>query len=494
MTKIKYLVFISIILPIILLTSCLPSEQFHVDDVPPISVAVSNNITGMVDVQQEVIADPNNSSTANITAGATFTGTGTSTLGVIGIQVSLKTDQNCTVYIDQSPDNINWDITATYMYISSKGGYGWTIQALNSYYRVRVTNNGSVATTYLRLQSVLCPVANPLPFSTSSDDRLKTQTTFIDDYGFNAEFTPINEVRTIEPIKLVGATFIGATVDPNFWQTNLTGSGNVTQSAGNMLITTGTTVNSTSSVSSVRRARYVTGSSMRYRAILLQQAGTANNVRRWGVADYLPVFAVTDGAYFKLNGTTFGVAYMAGSMETDITSGSFNGVFGSTYTLDTNYHVYEIYWTNSKVYYVIDGQLLHTVTCTNFSWTSTPTLYIWADNRNSNGSTTAVTETIKVMSIYRLGSLQTSPIYKHITTATTTVCKYGAGTLHSIIVNNPVNNTITVYDNTTGAGTVIAIIASLSNTQPFQLDYNLEFSTGLTVVTGGNFDLTCVYE
>ena len=55
-------------------------------------------------VEQNVVEDTNNSSTSNLASAATFTGTATSTLGVVGLQWSLKTDQNCTVYIEESPD------------------------------------------------------------------------------------------------------------------------------------------------------------------------------------------------------------------------------------------------------------------------------------------------------------------------------------------------------------------------------------------------------
>ena len=68
------------------------------------------NPTGSLNIQQDVIAVPENSSEANLAVGATFTGEGVSTLGVVGLQTSLKTDQNCTVYVDQSPDGTSWDI------------------------------------------------------------------------------------------------------------------------------------------------------------------------------------------------------------------------------------------------------------------------------------------------------------------------------------------------------------------------------------------------
>ncbi len=49
-------------------------------------------------IVQNVVADTNNSSTTNLGSGNsyTFSGTASSTLGVVGIQVPLFTDKNCT--------------------------------------------------------------------------------------------------------------------------------------------------------------------------------------------------------------------------------------------------------------------------------------------------------------------------------------------------------------------------------------------------------------
>lgn len=114
-------------------------------------------------INQDVRASTLNSSTANLNASATFTGTGETTLGVAALQITLKTDQNCTIYCDQSPDNSNWDVVDQFNYVA---GSGWrrTIQAVNSYVRVRVTNISVSATTYLRLQLCLCPIAQIEPY------------------------------------------------------------------------------------------------------------------------------------------------------------------------------------------------------------------------------------------------------------------------------------------------------------------------------------------
>ena len=129
-------------------------------------------------VTQNVITDSDNSNdnVSQIAAGATWNsaGSGTSTLGVVGIQVSVKTDQNLEIYVDQSPDGINWDITDTLYYWHSLGGNGWTIQAVNAYVRVRAKNVGLSATTYIRLWTVLCPIVEAVPRTLDEDGNFQT--------------------------------------------------------------------------------------------------------------------------------------------------------------------------------------------------------------------------------------------------------------------------------------------------------------------------------
>jgi hypothetical protein len=83
-----------------------------------------------------------------------------------------------------------------------------------------------------------------------------------------------------------------------------------------------------------------------------------------------------------------------------------------------------------------------------------------------------------------------------ITTATTTLVKSGAGLLHGITVNSlgTVASTIEVYDALTATGTPLAIIDSL--TLSGQFVYDLNFTTGLTLVTTGTVapNLTVAYR
>lgn len=84
----------------------------------------------------------------------------------------------------------------------------------------------------------------------------------------------------------------------------------------------------------------------------------------------------------------------------------------------------------------------------------------------------------------------------HIASAlATTTMKSGQGILHTITINTKgtAANTLTVFDNTAGSGTVIAIIDTTSNVQTLILD--VAFSTGLTVVSavGTGADLTIAW-
>ncbi len=85
--------------------------------------------------------------------------------------------------------------------------------------------------------------------------------------------------------------------------------------------------------------------------------------------------------------------------------------------------------------------------------------------------------------------------FVHITGNGTTVAKTGAGTLHSLLINvsGLLSTRATLYDNTSGSGTVIAVVDTTKASSLFM--YNIAFTTGLTIVTsGGAVDLTVTYR
>jgi hypothetical protein len=518
---------------------------------------------GLIGVTQNVTASVVNSSITNLTSGGnsrTFTGTGESTLNVSGIQVSLFADQNCLIKVQQSSNGTDWDISDQFNYTAS-ANFGNTVQAISSYFRVVVTS--LVDTTVFRLQSCLCPIVEALPRSLDANGNLKIASQ-VDSYGFVSSNTPIGESRSITPVRLIGADFEGYFIDPNFWTAATAGGSGaaVTQAGGSVTLTSGTAA-STTTLYSVRRAKYTSGASNRYRGVVQIDAGTANNTRRWGAAfinnynftisvgtptigntysnnsQYFTVTYIsgatihcygtgaptasgtltfvsgpgsgnltytanaveaypTDGAWFQMSGTTFSIVTMIAGVPSTVSSGSFNGSLGYTFAPGTNVNTYEIYWTNSSVWFVVGGALLHKVSASTADWSNFTSLNVFSDTINS-GAATSVNMYIRVASIYRLGSLVGLSIYKHIATAGTYVCKYSGGLLKNIAVNTIVGGTVTIYDNWAAVGNVLGVItvpggggagSFVGNT----VVYDIPFYYGLTIVTSANTDITISYE
>lgn len=82
--------------------------------------------------------------------------------------------------------------------------------------------------------------------------------------------------------------------------------------------------------------------------------------------------------------------------------------------------------------------------------------------------------------------------FTNITTNSTTTVKTGAGVLRSINFNNPsaitvASLTLTIYDNTAGSGTLIGtiVVPVDAAAKPFDINYDVAFTTGLTLVTAG---------
>src|SRR6266700_3502346 len=125
----------------------------------------NSNNSPVQSVNQAVLLSPGNSSTAQLAAGATFTGLDDTTLGVGALQVNVFADQNLTVAVQQSADGSTWIVQDTWTYTSGSGGTdaSRTIQATGSYIRVLVTNNGGSTTTTFQLQTVLAPIIEALP-------------------------------------------------------------------------------------------------------------------------------------------------------------------------------------------------------------------------------------------------------------------------------------------------------------------------------------------
>jgi hypothetical protein len=456
-------------------------------------------ISGSVAIQQDVRIDTKNTQLSGsvLAIGEIWSGSATSTLGVAGIQVTLHTDQNCTLYVDQSPDGNNWDISYAYNYYTGINNFAITAQAVNSYVRVRLKNIGSNSTTYFRLQTALCPIVEALPASLSADGNLKVAVEkMTDQYGFGVEFTPNDEMRIAPVVRLAGATFSGSTLDSNYWITG-SGTGTISASGAQAILSSGSSANGSTSLQSLRVARYVGGSSNRCRIVLrLPDTGIVNNTRAWGC------FSQQDGAFFELSGSTISVVTRKGQSDTRVSNGSFNGDIGTTILVPTDVKTWEIYWNNSKVYFTMSGMLLHTVEANSNTWSNTLHLPIRAEDMNSSSASSVVTMNIRAASIHRLGNLLTQPTSSYTSgTNAGKLLKIGSGNLHSAIIGSQATTSVvTLYDGVNTSGSVIFSYTytqgTQANNQPFNLDFKgLPFFTGLFLVIGtANSNVLVIYE
>lgn len=316
-----------------------------------------------------------------------------------------------------------------------------------------------------------------------------------DGYGFSTDCTPNSELVTTEKIRLVGTIFNGATLDTNFW-TKSESTGTVAQTGSELVLTSGTANTHAARVYTVRRANWVTGTSNKFRAQLrFGDTGTTNVTRRWGVGYGGTMPTITDGAYFKLSGTALSVNTMSNTSETSVASGSFNGTYAAP--TFTNNNTYEILYSLGKVYFLIGNVIVHTATFSTTHWTSNTTnFHAFADVVNT-GDSAAVTMTVRMINISRLGNMVTMPQYKYITGVTTAqILKYGGGILHDILVGTGVNGkTINIWDDTAGSSNQMAGITLPAGVDPFNLSLNVPFFNGLTVTPNdAGLKLTVVYE
>lgn len=299
-----------------------------------------------------------------------------------------------------------------------------------------------------------------------------------------------NSLRANPTFRLVGKSFVGNTKDTNFWTETVTGSGSVVQANGIVTLETGVTANSTSQYQTIKVARWVTGFENTSRVLLrIPDAGAANNIRNWGA------FNASDGFFFQLNNTALNIVWRKGGVDTVIPQVSWNGnAHGLTnpFTMDTNFHIWETKMTYADIHFYIDHNIVHTLIPTTSFFSSTLDLPVLLQNLNSGGGSSDVTMEVGVAFINRTGALETANVFRNVTGAGTTVLKFGAGRLHRVILNSTGGTSVTIYDNTSAAGT---IISTLTTGIIASLDFQCDFSIGLTIVTvGAGCNITVIYE
>ena len=524
---------------------------------------VSSNTTAITENVATISAV---NSKTNLTGSQVWLGDYVEITNQSAIQIASLFDKDVMVYIDQSIDGSI--AFKTYSWVAAANvGFSRAVTSIAPYYRARLTNLSASAATG-DMASAATAVFNILPESTDINGNLKLGT-LTDTNNMIAMNTPQGEMRTVTPFRLVGAqmdmTANAGAVDPNYWSTIINTTGTLTVSNSLCSISSGTGAAGSAKISSVRRARYVTGYTNRFRANMRMSTNEASNTKRFGVGMYSnytftvtgsptaavgdiysnnsqifivvqpcaagatlycngtgapaagnlvrvsgagtnPIvvassvneWVISDGAFFQMAGAgTFTCEMYKNGTPSHITT--FNGQLGTVYTPSTDIHTYEIHYTNTKVYFCIDGYLIHTYSAATTNWSATMNLYIYMENINS-GNTTNTTLGLRNAGIHRLGSEVTQPTVYNFPSGQNAgvVLKYGAGNLRGLTVNTATNGAVvTLYDGITNAFKLITSWTFTSNSvlpAHYPL-YSITFSNGLTLeVKTQNAAVTVFYE
>lgn len=308
-------------------------------------------------------------STSNLTvtplnAGATYTGTGEQN-NFPDVFVSCKTDQIGKLYFDFSNDGTNWDsFPPTGFDLAANVHEAHKAMKGGRHFRARVVNTSGSNQTYLRLYTYFGSfeqLNSPLNFAPNNDtDATTTKSVLVGqtDGGHFAfvgadpegalkvhvtdHTSPFGELIVAELTPVVQADFVYG-LNSNLFSSTLAGSGTAT-SVGRMgLASTSATINSSSLIQTVRRAKYRAGEGLLARFTAQFTTGAANSTQTAGMRN-----AAIDGWFVGFNGTSFGIMYRRNSVDTWVAQASFNkdpldGTGDSGITIDpTKINVFQL--------------------------------------------------------------------------------------------------------------------------------------------------------
>lgn len=298
-----------------------------------LDVAGDRNLA--VTMTHNIFVSLNNSSTANLNSGATFTGVADNNLNATTVQINFKADQPCTIVVEQSNDGANWDFEDSFYY-DVDGGETRIFVAAGSFVRVKVTNNGTSATTYFNLQTILVPIQGVWPRALSERGNFKTT---INEIGHDVDSlitadksidgASINSTR----VKKLSGNF-SLPISNNDVSTSSTGTGTVTSASSMAIIATGTGVTSSAKLNTNQSNTYsVSKEAYAFCAVKFTTPTNVNSEQRVGP------YSATDGLWIGSKGLSFGITTRQNSVDTFVDRTAFsedllNGNPNSRFTKD----------------------------------------------------------------------------------------------------------------------------------------------------------------
>jgi hypothetical protein len=221
------------------------------------------------------------------------------------------------------------------------GNYGGVhmLATVAKWFRV-VYTNGSSAQSSFQLQTILSQVRNKHLTSslnqiiTDSDDVELTRGVImgkttggaylnvgVDPEGGLKIDTPrsaFGEQEVTNPTPIVQVDFI-YNINTDMIDTNLTGTGSVTQANAMAVVATGASASSSAELLTKRYIKYRPGQGCHIRGTALFTSGVAGSIQLFGAGDSV------DGLFFGYNGTSFGILHRNDSVNTWIPQASWNG-------------------------------------------------------------------------------------------------------------------------------------------------------------------------
>lgn len=175
----------------------------------------------------------------------------------------------------------------------------------------------------------------------------------------------------------------------SFWTSTVANGGATTTAGGEGLVQTSTALNGSAQLSSTAPAYHPGQSAWLLAALRFGDTGMVGNTRRVG-AFTTAATAPQDGFYFELSDMIFNAVTCKAGVATAVAVGLWSRAAAAPFTLDANYHLFELRWTANRADFYIDSVLRHTVIGTSAPITATLNFPMTVQSINTSGLTNNV--------------------------------------------------------------------------------------------------------